>query len=321
MTETEADPDAALVTRARAGDQRAYGVLVRRHLSATRRAALAIIGSAQADDVVQEALARAYGALGRLEPARPFRPWLLRIVINEALNQRRSAQRHTVLASRLTCLDRPRPAVSADVDCLAAEQRTALFAALEELAPRYRQVVVCRYLLEMSEAETAQVLAISAGTVKSRLSRGLARLRKSGQLERILLLVPPIASAHAPSAQSEPRPTGQHMPSASAVASSTMAAMIVAAVSAGALLLVTGYALLAQPQSANSMSTSATKPVSAPGSGPQNRFPVPAASVPSTYAAIRSSPHVAPPTQPPLPPHELPWGDLTSRAVSSFTSP
>jgi RNA polymerase sigma-70 factor (ECF subfamily) len=297
MTEIEANPDAVLVTRARAGDQHAYGMLVSRHLAATRRAALAIIGSAQADDVVQEALARAYGALGRLEPARPFRPWLLRIVINEALNQRRSAQRHTVLASRLTCLDRPRPAASADVDFLAAEQRIALFAALEELAPRYRQVVVCRYLLEMSEAETAQVLTISAGTVKSRLSRGLARLRKSGQLERFLLLVPPIASGHTPSDQAEPGPIGQHMPSAPTAASNTTAATIVAVVSAGVLLVVTGYALLAQPESANSMITSPTTMVNAPGPRTQLRLPEPGASVPSPHGP----PDAFPTAQLPLP--------------------
>ena len=57
------------------------------------------------------------------------------------------------------------------------DQRVAVLAAVRELSPALRQVVTCRYLLDLDEAETATVLGVPRGTVKSRLSRGLAKLR------------------------------------------------------------------------------------------------------------------------------------------------
>jgi RNA polymerase sigma-70 factor (ECF subfamily) len=66
---------------------------------------------------------------------------------------------------------------SPETRLLDADERRQLLAAVRRLPRRQREVIACRYLLELSEAETAQVLAVAAGTVKSRLSRGLRRLR------------------------------------------------------------------------------------------------------------------------------------------------
>lgn len=171
--------DTELIERARAGDVAGYGELVRRHEEvAVRTAYLACGDAAEAEDAAQEAFLKAYAALGRFRPGAPFRPWLLRIVVNEARNRRRSAGRRAGLALRMA-EDRPAgdAAPSPEAAVLAAEARGNLLAALERLGDDDRLVIGCRYLLELSEIETAAALGVPRGTVKSRLSRALGRLR------------------------------------------------------------------------------------------------------------------------------------------------
>jgi RNA polymerase sigma-70 factor (ECF subfamily) len=172
------DTDQVLVERARAGDLDAYEVLVRRHQAIAYRTAALVAGPGDAEDAVQEAFVKAYRALDRFRTDRAFRPWLLRIVANEASNTRRSAGRRYGLAVRVGRQAWTGP-VSPDpeLDVELAETSATLLGLLGRLPERERQVIVCRYLLELSEAETAQVLDIPAGTAKSRHARGLARLR------------------------------------------------------------------------------------------------------------------------------------------------
>jgi RNA polymerase sigma-70 factor (ECF subfamily) len=101
-------------------------------------------------------------------------------VANEARNRRRSAGRREGLAIRATA-GRPSDdaAPSPEAAALALERRTTLLAALNSLRHEDREVIGARYFLDLSEAETADVLGIPRGTVKSRLSRALARLRSS----------------------------------------------------------------------------------------------------------------------------------------------
>jgi RNA polymerase sigma factor (sigma-70 family) len=165
-----------LIERAKQGDVDAYGELVRRYQQDARRTAAAIAGVNVADDAAQEAFVRAHGNLDRFRPGAPFRPWLLAIVANVARNQRRSGTRWTraLLASGERA--GPRVTPSAEDEMLSRESSTAVRSALAALPPRYRDVVACRYLLDLSEDETARVLGIAPGTVKSRLSRALDRL-------------------------------------------------------------------------------------------------------------------------------------------------
>jgi len=95
------ETDAALVDRARGGDLDAYEALVRRHQPIAYRTAVLVAGPADAEDAVQEAFVKAYKALGRFRADGSFRPWLLRIVANEASNARRSAGRRYGLAVRV----------------------------------------------------------------------------------------------------------------------------------------------------------------------------------------------------------------------------
>jgi RNA polymerase sigma-70 factor (ECF subfamily) len=171
--------EAQLIARARQGDLAAYEDLVRRHQEVAFRTAVLLAGGAmEADDAVQDAFLKAHAALGRFRSDAPFRPWLLAIVANEARNRRRASGRRQALALRIA-EDRPvgEAAPSPEAAVLDHEQRTELLAALERLRPEDREVVACRYLLQLSEAETAEVLRCPKGTVKSRLSRALARLR------------------------------------------------------------------------------------------------------------------------------------------------
>jgi RNA polymerase sigma factor (sigma-70 family) len=177
--------DAKLAERAREGDIAAYERLVRMHQAVAFRAAYLVTGDAsEAEDAAQEAFVKAYRALGRFRPGAPFRPWLLAIVSNEARNRRRASGRRANLALRAaeeaTVLAPPSPEAAA----VAAERREELLALIGGLSEGDRTVISCRYFLELSEEETAATLGCARGTVKSRLSRALGRLRERMAKER-----------------------------------------------------------------------------------------------------------------------------------------
>lgn len=163
------------MARVQSGDTDAYAELVSRHAPIAKRTAVLLGAGSDADDVVQEALVKAYRSLGGFRTGSAFRPWLLRIVANETRNNHRSAvrraAREALAGRRLEELLDPAEAI-ADRD---GKQR--LLSAVSDLPDKLRRVVVCRYLLELDEQETATVLGLPRGTVKSRLSRGLGRLR------------------------------------------------------------------------------------------------------------------------------------------------
>jgi RNA polymerase sigma-70 factor (ECF subfamily) len=177
-----------LIQNARNGDVEAFEELVRVHMQIALRVAFLVVGDrTEAEDVTQEAFVKAYHALARFRQDSPFRPWLLRIVRNEALNQRRRHGRQDRLTLRLAndpvsgdAAPSPETTVMAGVD------REMVLAAVNALPDRYREVVAHRYLIGLSEAETAATLGIPAGTVKSRTARALQRLDRalSGVVKR-----------------------------------------------------------------------------------------------------------------------------------------
>ena len=176
--------EAVLLSRACGGDLDAYEQLVRLHQQIAFRTALVLTRDrADAEEAAQDAFVKAWRALPRFDRSRPFRPWLLAIVANEARNRRRSAGRRELLAVRAGAAPAAVPvAGSPEGALLVAERDASLAAALERLGERDRQVIACRYLLELSEAETAAALGCRAGTVKSRLSRALERLRAQPEI-------------------------------------------------------------------------------------------------------------------------------------------
>ena len=162
----------------------AYEQLLRTHEQPARRLALLLCG-ADGDDAVQEAFVKSWTALPGYREEAPFRGWLLRIVANEARNRQRSSGRRRDRELRLAA---DRTSVGAaplpEAAVLDDERRRTLLAAVGALPDRLRDAVVCRHLAGLSEAETAGVLGVPAGTVKSRLARGLDRLRVALEHDR-----------------------------------------------------------------------------------------------------------------------------------------
>jgi RNA polymerase sigma factor (sigma-70 family) len=164
----------------RGGDRHAYAELVSRHAQVAMRTAALLGAGGDAEDVVQEAFVKAYGVLERFRPEAPFRPWLLRIVANETRNVHRASGRRNARERRAWEQTQPlllaRPDDPAEA-AVSQERQEALVHGLAQLSPAQQQVVTCRYLLDLDEAETAAVLGWPRGTVKSRLHRALTRLR------------------------------------------------------------------------------------------------------------------------------------------------
>lgn len=172
--------DEELVDLARSGDTGAYEELVQRYQGLAHRVAYIVTGSAaEAEDATQEAFVKAYYALPRFRADGVFKPWLLKIVTNEARNRRRSQFRRSNLELKIRQRDRPSgdEAPSPEVSVLSHEERGELLEAIGRLKEKDRLAITYRYFLDLSEKETAEALGWAQGTVKSRLSRALVRLR------------------------------------------------------------------------------------------------------------------------------------------------
>jgi RNA polymerase sigma-70 factor (ECF subfamily) len=167
-----------LVERARRGDLAAFEALVLAYQSLAFRTAFVIAGdAADAEEAAQDAFVKAHRALGRFRRGEPFRPWLLTIVANEARNRRRTRGRRAGLALRAAA-EPQATAEEPEEAALATERRERLLTAVERLRDDDRDILACRYFLELSEDETAAALGIARGTVKSRAHRALARLQE-----------------------------------------------------------------------------------------------------------------------------------------------
>jgi RNA polymerase sigma factor (sigma-70 family) len=128
---------------------------------------------------VQEAFVKAYRNLHRFRAGCEFRPWLLRIVVNETKNLHRSRRRRDGMVLRLGAVTAAVNGGSPEPEPLAVERErdAELLAAVRALPEKDQRVLTCRYFLDLSEAETARVLGWPRGSVKSRTARALARLR------------------------------------------------------------------------------------------------------------------------------------------------
>ena len=183
MTDNEA------IERCQEGDREAFRHLVEQYRDVLFGTAVLMTGNrAVAEEQVQEALLSAWRGIGRFQRGRPFKPWLLRILVNAVLSHQRRRSLPTV------DLEDSDPGPSSDAggnpaeSLEALENRLALRRAISNLGPDHRQVVALRYFAGLTVPEVARTLNAREGTVKSRLHRALALLRQ--QLEVDVLEVP-----------------------------------------------------------------------------------------------------------------------------------
>src|SRR5690606_1923696 len=170
--------DAELAARAAGGDDTAFGVLVDRHAPAVRRAARVLLGNEHdADVAAQDGFLAAWRAIDRFDGNRPFRPWLMRIVLNAARDLRRRATvRQAEPLSPVEASTRPGPDRETDRSIL----RRKLAEAMATLPERQRLAVTMFDADGYAHAEIAEVLGIPEGTVRSDVFHGRRALR--GQL-------------------------------------------------------------------------------------------------------------------------------------------
>ena len=170
------DNESSLAARAAAGDHAAYAALVRPHERIAYRLAAAITGlNGDAQDAVQNAHVKAYRSLRRFRRGAAFRPWLLRIVVNEAHNVRRSERRHERLGVRASELHEA-AAAPTDETVVAREELAIVLRALAQLPDADRLAVALRYFAELPDDEAAAVAGASTGAYRVRVLRARRRL-------------------------------------------------------------------------------------------------------------------------------------------------
>ena len=171
----EGEPE--LVARAVSGDHEAYAALVRPHERVAYRVAAAITGwNADAEEATQNGLVKAYRSLHRFRAGAAFRPWLLRIVVNEAHNVLRSERRHERLGARAA--EQHETALGGvDEAVIAREEVETVLSALARLPEADRLAVALRYFGELPDAEAAALLGTSAEAYRVRLLRARRRLQ------------------------------------------------------------------------------------------------------------------------------------------------
>jgi RNA polymerase sigma-70 factor (ECF subfamily) len=162
----------AAVRAAQAGSPAGVDELFRIHWAAAHRAAYLVVhDAAAAEDIAQEGFLAAIRALDRFDRRRPFAPWLHRIVVNRAIDHARAR----ALRRELPDERAPEPVAP---DPPAAGWSDDVVAALAQLPPDQRAVIVLRHLLEYTPGEIGELLELPRGTVNSRLRRGLDRLEE-----------------------------------------------------------------------------------------------------------------------------------------------
>lgn len=178
--------DDALIGRAKRGDRAAFGALVKKYQRRVYATAFHIMGHhGDADDVAQEAFIRIYRGLGSFDGRADFFTWVYRVVVNVALNQLRSRQRHAAAsldaASDEGATLSPPPADGSTDPRLVAEARelvAAVMRALAELPPSLRITLVLATIEDMPYKQIALALEIPEGTVAWRVNQARKLLRR-----------------------------------------------------------------------------------------------------------------------------------------------
>jgi RNA polymerase sigma-70 factor (ECF subfamily) len=169
--------ESTLIRHAANGDAAAWEPLMQVHQQAVFRLAYLLLGDADdAEDIAQETFIRAWKALQRFDLSRPLRPWLLSIAANLSRNRLRSLGRFVSALTRAFHDEPKQDSVEENVST--QSEAMDLWKAVRTLDVQGQQIIYLRFFLDLSVEETAEALQVAEGTVKSRLSRTLGKLRK-----------------------------------------------------------------------------------------------------------------------------------------------
>jgi RNA polymerase sigma-70 factor (ECF subfamily) len=168
------------IARLKQGDLAGLEALVGQHQAlAVHTAYLIVADRYLAEDIVQSAFLKAAEKIGQFEAQRPFRPWFLRIVVNDCIKAARRRQRNVSLEESsdalLSWLTDPAPGPEETTET--EELKRDVWNALRQLSPEQRAVIVQRHFLEMDEAEMARELQRPPSTVRWWLHAGRKRLK------------------------------------------------------------------------------------------------------------------------------------------------
>ncbi|MEK6410045.1 MAG: sigma-70 family RNA polymerase sigma factor [Acidobacteriota bacterium] len=186
----EHHPEAGLISRLRARDLAAFEELVAQFERPVYALCFRLLGDAEeARDAAQETFLKVYRGLGGFRGEAGLKTWIYRIAINQAMNQKRwwrrrhrdetislditRGQSDTTIGNLL-----PGRARSPEAQAISSEREHNIMRALGEIKDEYRIALMLREIEELSYEEIAQTLAISIGTVKSRIARGREELRR-----------------------------------------------------------------------------------------------------------------------------------------------
>jgi RNA polymerase sigma-70 factor, ECF subfamily len=165
-----------LVVRAQAGDEAAFGELVERYSPRLRYFLRKLLASADgAEDALQDVWLDVFRHLARLADPQALRAWLYRIARDRAFGGLRKAKRAEQLLDESSVIDTS----TADEGDFSSEDAARIHAALDDLPPEQREVLVLRFLEEMTYEEIARVVGCQLGTVRSRIHYGKRALRRA----------------------------------------------------------------------------------------------------------------------------------------------
>lgn len=166
-----------IIARARRGDAGAFEQLVETYRDQVYRIALRMCGNAaDADEVPQEAFLAAWKGLPNFRGDSRFSTWLYQLTTHAAIDLMRREKRQ-IAAEDITEVSAPAPAPGPQQQAERRETQEAVRNAILQLTPEYRQIVVLRFLEDLSYEEIGAALKLPSGTVKSRLNRAKAQLK------------------------------------------------------------------------------------------------------------------------------------------------
>lgn len=174
--------DAELVTAFQRGDEQAFTVIVDRYKQRLLRLAMSVVRNQEdALDVLQDALIKVYHNLRSFRQSSALYTWLYRIVMNHAIDYVRRRPQAVVESTSELLHELPdqSPSLRPERALLNNELRERIFAAVDALPPKHRQVILLREIEGLSYKDIAAVTGCSEGTVMSRLFYARERLRQS----------------------------------------------------------------------------------------------------------------------------------------------